>query len=111
MLTGIDKNEQFEYVSSQDKSENPTKFMLACLPARQRMSAIMKFENGDQITGMCEIVRSGVAKIIGLKVKGEVKDFDVITDEVIDMLPVMVIKDLFVKILAINSITEEEAKN
>ena len=53
----------------------------------------------------------GNIKIVGLKVKGEAKDFDVITDEVIDMLPVMVIKDLFVKILAINSITEEEAKN
>lgn len=111
MITGIDKSEQFEFVSAADKSDKPTRFILGCLPARQRMSAIMKIENGDEVAGMCDIVRSGLIKIVDIKVKGEAKTIEDITDDVIDMLPVNVIKELFVQILNINSMSEDEAKN
>ena len=112
MITGIDKTETFDYVSELDADkEHPTVFVLGCLSARKRMASIMKFETGDQVAGMCDVVRDGLIRIKGLKVKGERKDIEQITDESIDMLPVTVIKDLFVKILAINSLTEDESKN
>lgn len=112
MITGIDKNETFEYVSPLDTDkDNPTVFVLGCISSRKRMSAVMKIESGDQISGMCEIVRDGVVKIKGLKVKGESRDICPITDETIDMLPIVVIKDLFIKILSVNSLTDDEAKN
>lgn len=113
MIIGMDRNEVVQYVSvlDQDK-ENPTKFLLGVMSGKDRIIMAAKFESKEDPVVFYDVVKKGLRGIKALKTKsGEIKDFDAITDEVMDLLQTALIKELFFKIVDINFLSEEERKN
>jgi len=108
MLTGLDPKEVVEYVSVLDKGDNPTKFLLGVLTGRDRIALMSTFETDDKNP---EAYYSTVFKgLKGIKNLGG-KDIDIITDEVLNTLPTIVLKELFSQLLEINFMQKEERKN
>jgi hypothetical protein len=113
MITGLDPKETLEFVSVLDKGENPTKFILGMLTGEDRVVLMSKFEPEEiDPAYYYKLVRKGLKGIKNIKTKGgEIKDFNEITDEVLNLIPVVVMKELFQKLLVMNFITEQETKN
>ena len=114
MLKGIDVNEVKEYVSEQDKSENPTKFLIKNISTRAKMtifSGALDKEGQFNVANMqdkaLDIFKAGIKEIKNL---GEV-DYKDITDDVINLLPFTVIIEVVGKILDFNFVSEGETKN
>ena len=114
MLKGIDINEAKEYVSSQDKSESPTKFMIKNISARNKMNifagAIDKqgqFDLSKMQDKAIDIFKAGIAEIKNLNGI----DYKDISDEVIDKVPFTVLVEVVGKILEFNFASEGEIKN
>lgn len=113
MFVGLDNKEVIEHISELDPEKgNPTKFLLGMISCFDRTRLAVKIENKDDPEIFYDIVKKGLKGIKGIKNKqGEVKDYDAITDDVMDLLPAAVVKELFFQIININFLSEEEAKN
>lgn len=109
MLTGLDPKQVIEYVSVLEKDkENPTKFMFGVISGKDRIVLMSKFEvNETDPACYYELVKKGLKSIKGLSGK----DYDTITDEVLDVIPTVILKELFGEILKLNFLSEIEIKN
>lgn len=113
MFIGIDRNEIQEYSSILDPDkENPTKFLLGIISCKDRTILAAKFEDKEDPAVFYDVVKKGLKGIKNVKDKaGEVKNYDTITDDVLDLLSTALIKELFFKIIDINFLNEQERKN
>lgn len=113
MLQGIDVNEKVEYSLKAD-TENPTIFLLGNFTNRDKLKL---FANAVDKDGQLDIskLQDKLFDIVKVGIKGVKnlggKDYDVITDDVLDMLSVNAIVELGQKVLEINFASEEERKN
>lgn len=114
MLKGIDVNEVVEFVSSQDKSDNPTVFLIRNITMRSKMSlfkgAIDKQGQVDITVLQERAIDIFKAGIKGIKNLGG-KDYDAIDDALIDSIPMVTMIEVVGKILECNFASESETKN
>ena len=114
MLKGIDINEVFEYAVKSDDVNNPTKFLIINISNRKKLGL---FTSGMDKDGNVDLTRLQdkafdilLAGLKGVKnLNG--KDYEPVTEEVLEMLPVNILSELIAKILEYNFMSEGEAKN
>jgi len=114
MLKGIDINETLEFVSTQDSSDNPTRFLIKNIPIRSKMSIFSGAldKKGDfDISKMQEkavdIFKAGVAGILNLNGV----DYKEVNDEVVNRVSFAILIEVVGKVLEFNFASEGEAKN
>ncbi len=120
-LTGLDKEETFEYISRLDKDKNnPTIFLLGVLSSKDKLQFIEDAFTADGNLDVkklqsksYDIAKAGLKGIKNLynKKTSEYEHITEISDEVLDRLPVVVVTELAGKIIEINYLAEEEEKN
>lgn len=120
MLIGIDKNEKKEYVSQYDTAEVKTVFLLGNISNRQKMSMLTSVIDSDGKVNPSklqerafDIVQVGLKGIKNFFDPAEKRavDIDVVTEGVIDILPVQVLYELAGKIAEYNFSEESIVKN
>lgn len=122
MITGVDLNDTKEIVSTSDKGDNPTKWIIGVLTEEQKLQvtsgAIQK--NGEMDVSLLQqrsplIVRLGLKGIKNycLNKNAEPKDYSGIDlDEgVFVSIPEFIKAELAGHIIAFNYISEDEEKN
>lgn len=113
-MKGIDIKEVVEYVSVNDKDPNPTKFLLGVISNREKLALLSDAMNSDGTVDIKKIQSRAIdilkVALKGIKQLGS-KDYDKITDEVIDMIPFDVIGELIGKICELNFLGDKEIKN
>jgi len=113
-IIGIDKDEITEYISKYDSSkDNPTVFLIGILDNDIKLK--FGLDEGKKIDYkiMLEIVKSGLKGIKNLYVKKtkQYQNFDTITDEVLNLLPMKIIGELAEQIVTVNFLSATEEKN
>ena len=114
MLKGIDTNEIVEFVSASDKEENKTKFCIGNITNRDKLRIFTDAMNSDGSMNQdklqsktFDILKAGIKKIVNLGGK----DYDKITDEVLNLIPFTAIVELTGEVLKVNFLGEAEVKN
>ncbi len=111
-IKGIDISDTKEFVSTFDEGEEKTKFVLKVISHRDKMKSLSGFDvNNPDIDSTFGLVASGLKKIIGLDVKGEKKDIEVVSADDLEVLPMNIVFELMNEILLFNGIGGEEEKN
>ena len=114
MLKGVDIKETVEYVSPSDAGDNPTKFILGNISNRDKLTLFADAINEKGEVDMKKVMSKAVdvvqAGLKGIKNLGG-KDYDVITEEIVDMLSFIIMSELVGKILELNFVSEGQAKN
>jgi hypothetical protein len=118
MITGIDKNETFQFISSADAGEEKTIFILGILAIRDKLNILKgAFDEKGKVNPSIvqekaiDIIKAGLKEIKNFCFKGEKKDVKEITDEVIEQIPINIIAELASKLVEINFMSEAERKN
>ena len=125
MITGIDTGLSQEYVSKFDNSEPKTKWRIGVLSAHAFAYVGSKIADSTKsLDGMIEVVRFGLKGFDNFKDKDgndvkfitQAKDVHSIThhivsDNLINLIPIDIIIELGGKILEITKLTEQEIKN
>jgi len=121
MITGIDVGEVVEFVCAKDKdTEKPTTFLLGTLTNREKLKIVGGAVTNDGKVDISklqdkavDILKAGVKGIKNLynAKKKKAEDITVITEEVIDRLPINVLSELLGKVLEINLVQDEDTKN
>lgn len=118
-IIGIDKNETYEFTSKFDSGDPKTVFLIGVLTKRERIDFLKQFQSkGDlDVSKMqeqsYEVLKKGLKGIKNLYNKKTKKheDFNEITDDIIERLPIGVIGEVARKIIEENFMTEGEQKN
>jgi len=130
MLTGLNRKEIKEYITTQDGGDNPTKFLIGNLLHSERMTFLgsvlipsgEKDKDGKIALNMNvaefnrrspEIVKAGLKGIKNFfdAEQSKVVDIDVITDEVIEKIPLTAVYEIAGKIIEWNCLQGAEQKN
>lgn len=125
MITGIDTGLAQDYISKYDNSEPKTIWKVGVLSARAFAYVGSKISDPTKsLEGMIEIVRFGLRGIENFKDKDgkdvkfttQSKDiysqtFNIVSDNIISLIPVDIIIELGGKILEITKLSEQEIKN
>jgi hypothetical protein len=114
MLKGIDTNEVSEYIAKNDTADNPTKFMICNITNRKKLglfTGAMDKDGGIDLSKLqdraFDILLAGLKSIKNLNGK----DYEPVTEEVLNMLPLPVLTEVISRILEYNFMSEGEAKN
>ena len=125
MITGVDAGVALDFVSKYDNAEPKTIWKLSILSAYaySRVSSKMT-DAAKYLEGMIDVVRFGLSGFDNFKNKnGDIIKFDtqpyeissqtyrVITNSIINQIPIDVIVELATKILDMTKLTEQEIKN
>jgi len=117
-LIGIDKNEVLEFSSASDNTEPKTVFVIKTIDNKSKMSIFSKVITPDgqvDVHGLqsqsYDILKMGLKEVKNLMVKGEVKNFAQITDDVINTLPMMTLIEVASKVIEFNFLSDNERKN
>lgn len=108
MINGIDVQGTEEFVCASDTGDPKTVFTLGTLTGRQMLAL---FSSEGEGAMMLAAFRSGVRKITGLCVDGAPRDFDTITDEVIDLVPFEALAEVATRIIKVVSHDKALEKN
>jgi hypothetical protein len=114
MLKGIDANEVFEFVTKGDTGEKPTKFLIANISNRKKLELFTSGMDKDGNVDLTKLQDKAFDILIaGLKAIKNLDgvDYDPVTEEVLEKLPITVLAELIAQILAHNFLSEGEAKN
>lgn len=116
MITGIDRNLTKDYTSKFDSSEPKTIWKLGVLSAREFASVGEKISDpAKSIDGMIEVVRYGLKGFENFSDKNgkplAQESGKLVSESVLNMIPVDVIIELGGKILEMTKLTEQEIKN
>jgi len=126
MISGIDLSETMDFVSQFDKNEVKTVFKISPVSSRiqARIGRLIGANGEGAIDAMIEAFRFGVKGIINLKdSKGNILQFkqektdinsiayQVVSEEIIGILPMKILSEVGSKIMTISNLSEEEAKN
>ena len=114
MLKGIDIKEVVEFVSTQDVSGNPTKFLICNLSNRKKLSLFAGSMDKDGNMDMSKVQdKTFDILLAGLKAVKNLngKDYEPVTEDVLDRLSLPVLTEVLNKILQFNFMSESEAKN
>jgi len=120
LITGVDKNEVFEYVSKLDKGDKPTIWKLGVLLKKDSIAMMT-----DAVTASGEmdikalqanspkIVKAGLRGVKNYQISKGVdpKDYDEVTEELLESIPTLLIPELASQIIANNFVTDDETKN
>ena len=113
-MLGIDAKEVIQFKSVKDTGENPTVFFIRNFTNRDKLKVfggsmnekgqfdISKFQ--DRIF---EVLKAGIEKIKNLAGK----DYESMTEELLEAIPFDVLMELFQKIMGLNFPSEQEVKN
>jgi hypothetical protein len=114
MLKGIDIKEIIEFVSPSDTGDNPTKFYIGNISAREKIGvfsdAIDKEGNIDlskMQSKSVDIFKAGIKEIKNLNGV----DYKEITEDVANCVPFAVLIEVVGKIIEYNFTTGQETKN
>ena len=119
MLIGIDKNETFRYVSTQDKGENSTVFVIGVLTNRNKVALINAILNTDGTVNKAvlqdkavEIFRMGVKRIENFydPILKKAVSLESITDETLDALPIEIVFEVSGKVAEFNFANGQDVK-
>jgi len=125
MITGISLSDTQDYISKYDKDEPKTVFKIGVLVTDVFTTVSKMASSKDQsIDALTEAVRFGVKGFDGFKDKQGNKinfdtanrnvngvDYQVLTNRIINMIPVDVVIELGGEILRITKLSEAEVKN
>jgi hypothetical protein len=122
MITGILNDERIEYVLPQDTGELKTVFVLKPLTKKFMFSFSAGAAESDGKGGTkvnfermadkaFDALKAGIVEIKNLKVGKDIKNETVITDAVLECLPIDTLMELFNKIIELNKFGETEQKN
>lgn len=118
MITGIDKNERFPFVSSADEGEMKTIFHIGNLTQRDKLAlfgqVITKEGKMDaQVIQekAVDIFIKGVKRIDNFPEAGTVKSYEPVDEAVVDALPFSVLVEVVAKVMELNFTTENTRKN
>jgi hypothetical protein len=106
MLKGIDINETFDYVCSNDPDKDkPTVFVLRNIPHKAKFDALEK--------GPIETLIAGVKEIRGfVNVRGEeLPPITEVTEDLLNQMPLNALKEVLEKIIQFNGLSEYMKKN
>ncbi len=113
-MLGIDAKETVEFSSTKDTGDIKTIFTLGSLTNRDKlkifggsMNEKGKFDVTKFQDKILDILKVGVKRIKNLGGK----DYDGITEEVLEFIPFNVLMELFHKVMEQNFLGEQEAKN
>ena len=113
-MLGIDAKETVEFVSTKDTGEVKTIFTLGCFTNRDKLKVFGgsmnekgQFDASKFQDKIFDVLRVGVRKIKNLAGK----DYEGMTEELIDAVPFDVLMELFQKIMELNFPSEAETKN
>jgi hypothetical protein len=114
MLRGIDINEVVEYVSKDDKGDNPTRFYIGNISNRAKLELFktaMDSQGNINIAKladkMVDIFKAGVKRISNLNGV----DYSSVTDEVAEMIPFPVVLEVVDRVMNMNFLGAQEEKN
>ena len=117
-LIGIDKDEVIEFVSTSDKTEPKTVFVIKAIDNRAKMnifSKVIKEDGGIDVHGLqsqsYDILKMGLKEVKNLTIKGKAKDYATINDEIINALPMIVLIEVASKVIEFNFLSDAERKN
>lgn len=125
MITGIDLNQTINYISKLDEGSVKTVWKIGLLPTPVLSYCSSKFLNENQsLDGMIEVVKFGLKGFENFKDKSGNnilfeqtarhlgnRVFDVVTDNIINIIPMQIIAELGAEILRIQNLSSEEIKN
>jgi len=116
MITGLDLTQTIDYVLKSDK-ENPTIWKLGVIPSNL-FAKIIYEGRGNQIDSAYSLVQAGLKGWTNFNLEYETKkqkffneEFEAVTLDLLGKVPLKVITELSEKIVEINQLTEDEAKN
>lgn len=122
-MQGIDIKATVDYVSQFETDKvNPTLFTIGMISNRAKLRLFGDVAGQDKDKAIAtlstqletkafEVVKAGLRKISNLKIGQEVKEITEITDDVLDMLSIEVLGDIFNKVVEYNFVTEGDRKN
>lgn len=125
MISGIDTSLSKDYISKFDTEEQKTVWKLGVLSAYAFAYVGSKISDPTQsINGMIEVVKFGLIGFEGFKdIKGNIiafatqtksigqRNFNIVKDDIINIMPIDLIIELGGKILEMTKLTEQEIKN
>lgn len=113
-MIGIDARETIDFVSKKDSGEVKTVFKIGSFTNRDKMNVFggsmdskgqfdpAKFQ--DKIFDVLKVGVKGIKNLAG-------KDYDGMTEELLEMIPFDVLMELFQKIMEVNFPASDETKN
>lgn len=119
-ITGIDKDETYEFTSKYDTGEPKTIFLIGVLTQKERLDFLKAFQGDkeeldaskmqEQSYKVLEKGLKGIKNLYNRKTKKH-EDFNKITEDIIEMLPIGVVAEVAQKIIQENFVQEGEQKN
>lgn len=124
MITGIDLNETINFISQFDKGESKTTWKLGVLSTPILSYCTAKGVSEFPLDTMVEVVRFGLKGVENFKSKNgssiqfsttsrpiSGRNYEIVSDAIINVIPMKVISELGSKILELSTLTDDEAKN
>jgi hypothetical protein len=125
MISGIDLNETIDFVSQFDKGEDKTIFRIGAVSSKvqARIGRLVGIDGNGSIEAMAEAFRFGVKGIVNFSTKNVPVLFEttalsldgsahqVVSNKIMDILPIKVILEVGAKVLSISNMSEQEEKN
>lgn len=116
MITGIDKNERYPFVSVADEGEKKTTFFIGNLTQREKLALfgqVITREGKMDATVMQEkavdIFLKGVKRIENFPGPGQM--IETVDEEVVDALPFNILIEVVAKVMELNFTSENTRKN
>jgi hypothetical protein len=106
MIKSLDPKQLVDFVSSLDTGDKNTVFKIGIASGRDRITLVANFEERD-VRGYYDLIKAGLKGIVNLNGK----DYEKITDEVLDLIPTPILKELFTEITKLNLTSGQELKN
>lgn len=116
MITALDLNDTFDYTCKEDK-ENPTVWKLGILPSYifAKISTQATTEHIESAYKLLQVAVKGWENF-GVdyrteKIKLFGREIDAVPFDLIEKIPINIVTELSVKVMEINQLSDDEAKN
>lgn len=113
-MLGIDSKETVEFTSTKDTGDVKTVFVLGSFTNREKLRVFGgsmndkgQFDASKFQDKIFDVLKIGVKKIRNLAGK----DYDGMAEDLLEVIPFVVLMELFQKIMEINFPSEQEVKN
>jgi hypothetical protein len=126
MISGINLDETIDFISKHDKGDPKTVFKIGAIPSKvqAKIGRLIGENNEGSIEFVTEAFRFGVHGIVnfcdknGCPILFETSKeyvgnavYSVVSNSILDIIPLVVISDVGAKIMSITNISEQEVKN